>query len=68
MTEGADNKALPLRGLTVAITGSCRASELAQLITNFGGKPYVAPTIGIEARPDISKEAEAFIRLSLIHI
>jgi len=47
--------------LTVAITGSRRASELAHLITSFGGRPYLAPTVGIEARQDISKEAEFFI-------
>ena len=47
--------------MTVAITGSRRASELAHLITSFGGRPYLAPTVGIEARQDISKEAEFFI-------
>jgi uroporphyrinogen-III synthase len=47
--------------LTVAITGSRRASELAHLITSFGGRPYLAPTVGIEARQDISKEAKFFI-------
>lgn len=47
--------------MTVAITGSRRASELAHLITSFGGRPYLAPTVGIEARSDISKEAEFFI-------
>jgi uroporphyrinogen-III synthase len=47
--------------LTIAITGSRRASELAHLITSFGGRPYLAPTVGIEARQDISKEAELFI-------
>src|SRR5919112_1971851 len=40
---------MSLRGLTVAITGSRRASELAQIVENFGGKPYIAPTVGIEA-------------------
>ncbi len=47
--------------MTVAITGSRRASELAHLITSFGGRPYLAPTVGIEPRQDISKEAEFFI-------
>ena len=47
--------------MTVAITGSRRASELAHLITSFGGRPYLAPTVGIEARQDISKEAKFFI-------
>jgi uroporphyrinogen-III synthase len=35
--------------LTVAITASRRASELAHIVESFGGKPYIAPTIGIEA-------------------
>ena len=52
---------MSLAGLTVVITGSRRASELAHLITNFGGRPYLAPTVGIEVRQDISKEAEFFI-------
>ena len=47
--------------MTVAITGSRRASELAHLITSFGGRPYLAPTVGIETRQDISKEVEFFI-------
>jgi uroporphyrinogen-III synthase len=51
-----------LKGLTVAVTGSRRASELAQLITNFGGVPYVAPTVGIEVRDDMDAELEALIR------
>ena len=40
---------MSLKGLTVAITASRRASELALIIENFHGKPYVSPTIGIEA-------------------
>jgi uroporphyrinogen-III synthase len=40
---------MPLDGLTVAITSSRRAGELARIVENFGGKPYIAPTIGIEA-------------------
>jgi uroporphyrinogen-III synthase len=40
---------MSLSGLTIAITGSRRASELARIVENFGGKPYVAPTVGIEA-------------------
>ena len=39
---------MPLDGLTVAITSSRRASELARIVENLGGKPYIAPTIGIE--------------------
>ena len=51
----------PLRGLTIAITGSRRAPELAHLITSLGGRPYLAPTIGIEIKQDASKEVESFI-------
>lgn len=35
--------------MTVAITASRRASELAHIVESFGGIPYIAPTIGIEA-------------------
>jgi uroporphyrinogen-III synthase len=52
---------MSLAGLTVAITGSRRAQELANLITSFGGTPYVAPTVGIEEGKDVSKEVEGFI-------
>ena len=51
----------PLRGLTIAITGSRRAPELAHLVTSLGGRPYLAPTVGIEIKQDISKEVESFI-------
>ena len=47
--------------MTIVITGSRRASELAHLITSFGGRPYLSPTVGIETRQDISKEVEFFI-------
>jgi uroporphyrinogen-III synthase len=40
---------MPLDGLTIAITSSRRAGELARIVENLGGKPYIAPTIGIEA-------------------
>jgi uroporphyrinogen-III synthase len=40
---------MSLSGLTIAITGSRRASELARIVENFGGRPYIAPTVGIEA-------------------
>jgi uroporphyrinogen-III synthase len=53
---------LSLKGLTVAITASRRALELAHLITNFGGVPYISPTVGIESNMDKSKEAEEFIK------
>lgn len=52
---------MSLKGLTIAITGSRRASELAHLVTSFGGRPYLAPTVGIEASQDLSKEAKFFI-------
>ena len=51
-----------LEGLTVAVTGSRRASELAQLITNLGGVPYVAPTVGIEVHADADRETEGLIQ------
>ncbi len=47
-SKGPENP-MPLGGLTIAITGSRRASELARIVENFGGKPYVAPTVGIQA-------------------
>lgn len=51
-----------LEGLTVAVTGSRRASELARLISNFGGTPYVAPTVGIEVVAEGDGEVEDFVR------
>ncbi|HEX5186734.1 MAG TPA: uroporphyrinogen-III synthase [Nitrososphaeraceae archaeon] len=54
---------MSLTGLTIAITGSRRASELAHLITTFGGRTYIAPTIGIESGNDTTKEAEFFINI-----
>jgi uroporphyrinogen-III synthase len=50
---------MSLRELTIAITGSRRASELAKIVENFGGKPYIAPTVGIEA--NLAKPNEAII-------
>ncbi len=50
-----------LEGLTVAVTGSRRASELARLISNFGGVPYVAPTVGIEVGEEVDREVEALV-------
>ncbi len=41
---------MSLNGLTVAITASRRASELAHIVKSFGGRPYLAPTTGIEAK------------------
>ena len=48
---------MSLSGLIVAITGSRRASELAKIVENFGGKPYIAPTVGIET--NLGKPNEA---------
>lgn len=53
---------LSLEGLTVAITASRRALELAHLINTFGGTPYISPTVGIETSLDASKEAADFIK------
>jgi len=53
---------MSLNGLTVAVTGSRRASELAHLISNMGGIPYVAPTVGIVARSANEANAESFIK------
>lgn len=50
-----------LQGLTVAVTGSRRASELAQLITNMGGIPYVAPTVGIDVQEDLDLQTEGLV-------
>ena len=50
---------MSLRGLTIAITGSRRASELAKIVENFGGKSYIAPTVGIEA--NLGKPNEAIM-------
>ena len=51
----------PLDGLTIAITGSRRANELAHLVTSFGGKPYVAPTIAIQAPNKMKTGIRQFI-------
>ena len=50
-----------LKDLTVAITGSRRASELAHLISNFGGVPYLAPTVGIEVHEDVDLQVEGLV-------
>lgn len=52
---------LSLEGLTVAITASRRALELAHLINTFGGTPYISPTVGIETSINASKETVDFI-------
>ncbi|MFQ5881574.1 MAG: uroporphyrinogen-III synthase [Candidatus Methylomirabilales bacterium] len=50
-----------LKGLTVAVTGSRRALDLAHLISNFGGTPYVAPTVGIEVEEDVDLQMEGLV-------
>jgi uroporphyrinogen-III synthase len=46
--------------LTIAFTASRRASELAHIIKSFGGRPYLKPTIGIEA--DLKKPKEDVLK------
>jgi len=53
---------MQLKGLTVAITGSRRASELAHLVSTFGGVPYVAPTVGIDVQEEEGLQVEGFVR------
>ena len=53
---------MSLSGITVAITSSRRASELASLVRKFGGVPYIAPTIGIRINNNtLSSECTKFI-------
>jgi len=52
---------MSLCGITVAITSSRRASELAYLVRKFGGIPYIAPTIGIKINRPLNSECNQFI-------
>jgi uroporphyrinogen-III synthase len=52
---------MSLSGVTVAITSSRRASELASLVRKFGGIPYIAPTIGIRNKNALNSECIKFI-------
>lgn len=52
---------MSLRGITVAITSSRRASELASIVQKFGGVPYIAPTIGIRNNDPLISECNKFI-------
>lgn len=52
---------LSLSNLTVAVTGSRRAQELAHIIRSFGGIPYIAPTIGIEIPESSAEQGKQFI-------
>jgi uroporphyrinogen-III synthase len=53
---------MSLSNLNVAVTASRRAYELAQVITSLGGKPYIAPTTGIETEECIVREVSNFIQ------
>lgn len=52
---------MSLHGITVAITSSRRASELANLVRKFRGIPYIAPTIGIKNNRPLNSECNQFI-------
>ena len=54
---------MSLCGVTVAITSSRRASELASLVRKFGGLPYIAPTIGIRNNNPLNSECIKFIEI-----
>ena len=54
---------MSLCGVTVAITSSRRASELASLVRKFGGIPYIAPTIGIRNNNPLNSECIKFIEI-----
>jgi uroporphyrinogen-III synthase len=52
---------MSLRGITVAVTSSRRASELADIVRKFGGIPYIAPTIGIKNNSELNSECNRFV-------
>ncbi|MBV9666990.1 MAG: uroporphyrinogen-III synthase [Nitrososphaeraceae archaeon] len=52
---------LSLAGMRIVVTGSRRATELAHLISNFGGTPKIIATVGFEINQRVSKEIEDFI-------
>ncbi|MPZ06498.1 MAG: hypothetical protein GEU26_08785 [Nitrososphaeraceae archaeon] len=54
-------KFMSLSNLTIAVTGSRRANELAHIIKSFGGRPYIAPTIGIEITEPSAEQGKQFI-------
>jgi uroporphyrinogen-III synthase len=43
------------------VTGSRRASELSHIIRSFGGKPYIASTVGIEISEHLNEQGKDFI-------
>ena len=47
--------------MRIVITGSRRATELAHLISNFGGSPRIITTVGFDVNRGVSKEIEDFI-------
>ena len=47
--------------MTIVVTGSRRATEQSALVSNFGGSPYVVPTVGISLPAD-DEEVEPFLR------
>ncbi len=53
---------MSLKGLTVAVTASRRAKELAYMIKQLGGKTFLAPTVGIEANQPGTVEELKFVR------
>jgi uroporphyrinogen-III synthase len=52
---------MSLSNLTIAVTGSRRAHELAHIIESFGGRPYIAPTVGIEITEPSAEQGKQFI-------
>jgi uroporphyrinogen-III synthase len=52
---------MSLSGMTIAVTGSRRAYELSHIIRSFGGKPYIASTIGIEITEHSNEQGKEFI-------
>jgi uroporphyrinogen-III synthase len=55
------DRPVSLSNLTIAVTGSRRAHELAHIIRSFGGRPYIAPTIGIEITEPSTEQGKQFI-------
>ena len=47
--------------MRIVVTGSRRATELAHLISNFGGTPRIIATVGFEVNQGVSKEIKDFI-------
>jgi hypothetical protein len=54
-------KFMSLSNLTVAVTGSRRANELAHIMGSFGSRPYIAPTIGIDITEPSAEQGKQFI-------